>query len=189
MPGFFRARKATGCSPTGSHSQKSVRYAPCCVKCLKIRLATHSTELILQNWLSDGIKLDWKLTCAQKKPNWLREIQVISLLDQIYTVYRWPAGNFSEILKNFWEILRNCASEYSHFWWSVPASASTGWRRLIGSPKLQIIFQKRATKYKLLLRKLTYKDKGSYESSPPCIHQTNLEWQRCIRRLIHRNEK
>ena len=45
----------------------------------------------------------------------------------------------------------------------------TGWRRLIGSPKLQMIFHKRATKYRSLLRKMTYKDKGSYESSPPCI--------------------
>ena len=44
----------------------------------------------------------------------------------------------------------------------------TGWRRLIGSPKLQIIFHKRATNYRSLLRKMTYKDKGSYESSPPC---------------------
>jgi len=34
---------------------------------------------------------------------------------------------------------------------------------------LQIIFHKRATKYRSLLRKMTYKDKGSYESSPPCI--------------------
>ena len=42
----------------------------------------------------------------------------------------------------------------------------TGWPRLIGSPKLQIIFHKRATKYRSLLRKMTYKDKGSYESSP-----------------------
>ena len=46
----------------------------------------------------------------------------------------------------------------------------TGWRRLIGSPKLQIIFHKRATKYGALLRKMTYKDKGSYESSPPCMY-------------------
>jgi len=43
----------------------------------------------------------------------------------------------------------------------------TGWRRLIGSPELQIIFHKRATKYRSLLRKMTCKDKGSYESSPP----------------------
>jgi len=46
---------------------------------------------------------------------------------------------------------------------------NTGWRRLIGSPKLQIIFHKRATNYRALLRKMTYKDKGSYESSPPCM--------------------
>jgi len=45
---------------------------------------------------------------------------------------------------------------------------TTGWRRLIGSPKLQIIFHKRATKYRSLLRNMTYKDKGSYDSSPPC---------------------
>jgi len=45
----------------------------------------------------------------------------------------------------------------------------TGWRRLIGSPKLQIIFPKRATEYRSLVRKMTYEDKGSYESSPPCI--------------------
>ena len=44
----------------------------------------------------------------------------------------------------------------------------TGWRRLIGSPKLQIIFHKKATKYRALLLKMTYKDKGSYESSPIC---------------------
>ena len=50
------------------------------------------------------------------------------------------------------------------------ARSHTGWRRLIGSPKLQIIFHKRATKYRSLLRKMTYKDKGSYESSPPCIY-------------------
>ena len=49
----------------------------------------------------------------------------------------------------------------------VCVEACTGWRRLIGSPKLQIIFHKRATRYRSLLRKMTYKDKGSDESSPP----------------------
>jgi len=39
----------------------------------------------------------------------------------------------------------------------------------MGSPKMQIIFHKRATKYRSLLRKVTYKDKGSYESLPSCI--------------------
>jgi len=35
-------------------------------------------------------------------------------------------------------------------------------------------FHKRATKYRALLRKMTYKDKGSYESSPPCIPLISL---------------
>jgi len=34
---------------------------------------------------------------------------------------------------------------------------NTGWRRLIGSHKLPIIFHKRATKYRSLLRKMTCK--------------------------------
>jgi len=44
----------------------------------------------------------------------------------------------------------------------------TGWRRLTGSPRLQIILHKRGTKYSSLLRKMTLQDEGSYESSPPC---------------------
>jgi len=51
----------------------------------------------------------------------------------------------------------------------------TGWRRLIGSPKLQIIFHKRATKYRSLLRKMTYKDKRSYESSPTCTVEGHVQ--------------
>jgi len=46
--------------------------------------------------------------------------------------------------------------------------SATRWRRLLGFPKMQIIFHKRATKYRALLLRMTYKDKGSYESSPPC---------------------
>ena len=55
-------------------------------------------------------------------------------------------------------------------------SLVTGWRRLIGSPKLQIIFHERATKYRSLLRKMTYKDKGSYESSPPCTRRRPINY-------------
>jgi len=49
---------------------------------------------------------------------------------------------------------------------------ATWWRRLIGSPKLQIIFHTRATKYRSLLREMTSEDQGSYESSPPCVDLT-----------------
>ena len=63
---------------------------------------------------------------------------------------------------------------------SQSAYSDTGWRRLIGSPKLQIIFHTRATKYRSLLRKMTYKDKGSYESSPPCISVCALAYERYV---------
>ena len=53
--------------------------------------------------------------------------------------------------------------------------ATTELRRPIGCLKLQVIFRKRATNYRALLRKMTYtdkrrmtcKDKASYTSLPP----------------------
>ena len=45
---------------------------------------------------------------------------------------------------------------------------ATGWQRLTGCLKLQVIFRKRATNYRALLRKMTYEDKPSYASWPPC---------------------
>ena len=44
----------------------------------------------------------------------------------------------------------------------------TEWRRCTGYRKLQISFRKRATNYRALLRKMTYKDKASYGPSPIC---------------------
>jgi len=43
------------------------------------------------------------------------------------------------------------------------------WPRPIGCLKLQVIIRKRATIYRALLWKMTYEDKASYGSSPPCI--------------------
>jgi len=72
----------------------------------------------------------------------------------------------------------------------VTLATCTGWRRLTGSPKLQIIFHKRATKYRSLLRKMTYKDKGSYESSQPCTSNNKgrvkiLKSQLCRDVILH----
>ena len=53
------------------------------------------------------------------------------------------------------------------------------WRRVIGSPQLQIISRKKPAKYRSLLRKMTYKDKGSYESWPPFIMQGMSFAARC----------
>jgi len=44
----------------------------------------------------------------------------------------------------------------------------TGWRRLIGCLKLQVIFRNRATHWRALLRKMTCKDMISYGFLPPC---------------------
>jgi len=59
---------------------------------------------------------------------------------------------------------------HTHTHTHTHAHMCTAWRNLIGSPKLQIVFHKRATEYRSLVRKMTYKHKGSYESWPPCMH-------------------
>jgi len=46
----------------------------------------------------------------------------------------------------------------------------TGWRRPMGCLKLQVIFRKRATNYRALLRKMTSKHKASCGYSPPCMY-------------------
>jgi len=51
---------------------------------------------------------------------------------------------------------------------SYEACWITEWRRLIGCLKLKVIFRKRATNYRALLRKMTYEDKASCDSTPPC---------------------
>ena len=50
----------------------------------------------------------------------------------------------------------------------IPCVRDTGWWRPIGCLKLQVIFRKSAINYRALLRKMTYKDKAFYGSSPPC---------------------
>ena len=51
---------------------------------------------------------------------------------------------------------------------NVVHAQDTGWPRLIGCLKLQVIFRKKATNNRALLRKITCKDEASYASSPPC---------------------
>ena len=46
-------------------------------------------------------------------------------------------------------------------------NSATGWRRPIECLELKVIFRKRATNHRALLRKMTFEDKASYGSSPP----------------------
>ena len=48
---------------------------------------------------------------------------------------------------------------------TIQAGASIVWLKLL------VIFRQRATNYRALLRKITCKDKASYDSTPPCTHR------------------
>jgi len=119
------------------------------------------------------------------------------LLAKVYTNVRSIIGLFCRILSLFvcdiwynalnaasacisrWGILF-CSPRCIHMWdiWYNTFNAAsawvlqfgTGWRRFIGGLKLQVIFGKRATNYRALLRKMTYKDKASYVSSVAKTH-------------------
>jgi len=59
--------------------------------------------------------------------------------------------------------------KFTHAHTHIHGYGYTGWRRCIGWLNLHVIFRKRATNSRALLRKMTCKDKASYGSSPPCI--------------------
>jgi len=61
-----------------------------------------------------------------------------------------------------------CIYVYVYVYIARTMECDTGWRRLIGYLKLQVFFRKRATNYRSLLRKTTYNDKASCDSTPPC---------------------
>ena len=50
----------------------------------------------------------------------------------------------------------------------------TGWRRPIGCLKLLVIYRKRATNHRVLLRRMTCKDKASYGSWPLDMYDTYI---------------
>ena len=56
----------------------------------------------------------------------------------------------------------------------------TGWRRLIGCLKLQVILCKRATYYRALLRNMTYEERASYDSTPQSIEYVHVFESKCI---------
>jgi len=100
-----------------------------------------------------------------------------------HVTYEWVmpyANNSWHTRKHMWRAARqtlkkklkkNIVSLMNAFYSDLtPTELRTGWRRPTGSFKLQIILHKRATTYRLLLRNMTHKDKGSYESLPPCFH-------------------
>jgi len=128
-------------------------------------------QWLLVNWCSHSLE-SRALTCPFQQSH-LSAWSLLSWCPARTHLWEIFASEFfaSESQKVFVKIFDensrfSSLSKMSIFRWTI---LHTGWRRLIGSPKSQIIFRKRAIKYRSLLRKMTYKDKGSYESSPPSI--------------------
>ena len=53
-------------------------------------------------------------------------------------------------------------------YWNIKTCCVYRVAKPIGCLKLQVIFRKRATDSRALLRKMTYEDKALYDSTPPC---------------------
>jgi len=100
----------------------------------------------------------------------------------IWTQVKWDMLTFCTQLLITTLCSGKCTYIYVH-----TLNFCTGWRRLIGCPKLQVIFHKRATNYRALLRKMTCKDKASYGSSPTCTQLpiTTLCSGKCTYIYIH----
>ena len=62
--------------------------------------------------------------------------------------------------------------------YKICVCAGMGWRRCIGSLELQVSFRKRAINYRAHLRKMTYSDKASYASPPPCTSDSHIRCRR-----------
>jgi len=90
------------------------------------------------------------------------------------------SGSFA---KNDLKIQATKASDYhkqvstQHVYTYTCAYPCIGWRRPLGCLKLKVVFRKRATNSRALLRKMTFEDKASYDSTPPCTH---MGWLRLV---------
>jgi len=63
-------------------------------------------------------------------------------------------------MTKFMPIVESCLCVSVCMGVGVGGCGCTGWRRLLGCLKLQVIFRKRATNYRALLRRMTYEDKA-----------------------------
>ena len=119
----------------------------------------------------------------QKRPVILRSLLIVAApydvthtgwrtpIRCLITVSRFPQKSSIYLMAllwketcNLWHLLPLCHPVQLYVW-----VGHTRWQRPIGCLQLQVIFRKRATNYRALLRKMTCKDKASYGSSPPCI--------------------
>jgi len=100
--------------------------------------------------------LSWEVAFCKLKYH-----QISNIIHIITTIGRTANWKFKYRNDASWN--RNCVKCRNLATWT------TGWRRLIGCLKLLVIFCKRATNYRALLRKVTYADEAFYGSLPRLI--------------------
>jgi len=84
----------------------------------------------------------------------------------IYTYIYMNMRNRLKLYRLHIFVVTHCICWFTHI--------CTQWRRPIRCLISWIAFLKLATNYRALLRKMTYKDKASSESSPPCSDSLHL---------------
>jgi len=82
---------------------------------------------------------------------------------------------FSGVFVCVWISLCVCVRTYACAGACAGACLYRGWQGPIECPKLQVSFRKRATNYRALLQKKTYKDKAFNRSSPPCTSHPYIQ--------------
>ena len=101
--------------------------------------------------------------CMSTYTGWRRPIWCLIIISHFLQKSPIISGSFA---KNDPQL--KASYDFTLKWCYKLTTNCTGWRRPIGCLKLQVIFRKRATNYGALSRKMTYKHKASYGSSPPC---------------------
>jgi len=95
----------------------------------------------------------------------LKDVQTHSMLIRQIQQHTVTHCNTLQHITSHCNTLQHTATHHKYF---LIHQQHTGWRKCIDYLKLQVIFRKRATNYRALLRKITYKDTASYDSTPPC---------------------
>jgi len=155
------------------------------VSCIVVLFSTYSSGLTFENFCLPEI------LSIPRSTHWYTEIlksqvTAICIKHNNYTAdfweFLWTAGSTprsthcgtktlkSQLATPLWILSRrmtrqtgieNTINSYHKITEILESQLATGWRRLIGYLQLQVIFRKRATNYRALLRKMTYEDKAS----------------------------
>ena len=121
---------------------------------------------------------------------------VVSRMNESYLI--WMSRVTHKVTNESWRTLMSHVTyewvmshmnESCHVW-----LRHTVWRRCIGCLKLQVSFRNSANNYRALLRKMTYRDKASYDATPPCSTHDNMTHKRAsnyralLQKMTYRDE-